>query len=307
MAKFYSKAKSNYGSLSGTIIIWPIEIPSTNPTNVDNVNILPSGYLRCDGAKYSALDYPNLAAVCGTGTNCKFLKRDENNDPLTVLTDQEFVVPDLGSKYPRPTPGASAGQYNNILTKAQSGLYVKRSGMGIEATSNVGSVATETYTGKFNIPSQEIDIKGKPAWTWGTASNTDSESVDQTAIHPHMHFSTTSRVRVKPKNAPVNGQDLASSINSFQTASTINIDDWLNATNEDMFIIPRNQIITMIELEKNIIQFYNEHLNDKSKYRKSRSNQPKSNTKRQDPKNHNGYLGSIKEAKNFLENIYNKS
>ena len=84
-------------------------------------------------------------------------------------------------------------------------------------------------------------------------------------------------------------------------------DDWLNATNEDMFIIPRNQIITMIELEKNIIQFYNEHLNDKSKYRKSRSNQPKSNTKRQDPKNHNGYLGSIKEAKNFLENIYNKS
>ena len=165
MAKFYSKAKSNYGSLSGTIIIWPIEIPSTNPTNVDNVNILPSGYLRCDGAKYSALDYPNLAAVCGTGTNCKFLKRDENNDPLTVLTDQEFVVPDLGSKYPRPTPGASAGQYNNILTKAQSGLYVKRSGMGIEATSNVGSVATVTYTGKFNIPSQEIDIKGKPAWT----------------------------------------------------------------------------------------------------------------------------------------------
>ena len=84
-------------------------------------------------------------------------------------------------------------------------------------------------------------------------------------------------------------------------------DDWLNATNEDMFIIPRNQIITMTELEKNIIQFYNEHLNDKSKYRKSRSNQPKSNTKRQDPKNHNGYLGSIKEAKNFLENIYNKS
>jgi hypothetical protein len=84
-------------------------------------------------------------------------------------------------------------------------------------------------------------------------------------------------------------------------------DDWINATNEDMFIIPRNQIITMIELEERIAEFYEEHLNDKSKYRKSRSKEPKSNTKRQNPKNHEGYLGSIKEAKKLLEQIYNKS
>ena len=230
MAKFYSRTRSNYGSLSGTIIIWPVEIPTSNPSGFDNLRVLPSGYLRCDGTKYNAVDYPNLAVVCGTGNNCKFLRRDQNNQPLTVLTDEEFVVPDLGSKYPRPVPGASAGEYNNILTEAKSGLYTKRSGIGLEASSNVGDIATVNYIGKFNVPSQEIEIKGKPGWTWGTASNTDSESVDASAIHPHMHFSTTTRVRVKANQSIISGQDLAGSSNSFNTASTINIDAWLAAT-----------------------------------------------------------------------------
>lgn len=84
-------------------------------------------------------------------------------------------------------------------------------------------------------------------------------------------------------------------------------DDWMNATDEDMFIIPRNQIITMVELDERIKGFYEDHLSDKSLYRKSRSNESNSNSKRQNPKNHQGYLGSIKEAKRNLEEIYNKS
>lgn len=84
-------------------------------------------------------------------------------------------------------------------------------------------------------------------------------------------------------------------------------DDWINATYEDMFIIPRSQIITMIEVDEKIAGFYEDHLKDKSLYRKSRSTEPKSNSKRQDPKNHQGYLGSIKEAKRILEEIFNKS
>ena len=84
-------------------------------------------------------------------------------------------------------------------------------------------------------------------------------------------------------------------------------DDWINASNEDMFIIPRNQIITMVEVEEKFAGFYEDHLNDKSKYRKSRSPKPRSNSKRQNPKSQEGFLGSIKEAKGFLENIYNES
>ena len=82
-------------------------------------------------------------------------------------------------------------------------------------------------------------------------------------------------------------------------------DTWMNATAENMFIIPRNQIITMIELEPKIISCYEDHLNDRSKHRKNKSN--KSNSKRQNPRNHQGYLGSINEAKKLLEEIYNKS
>jgi hypothetical protein len=84
-------------------------------------------------------------------------------------------------------------------------------------------------------------------------------------------------------------------------------DDWMNATFENMFIIPRSQIITMIEVDERIISFYEDHLNDKSQYRKSRSKESNSSSKRQNPKNHEGYLGSIKEAKKLLEEIYNKS
>lgn len=84
-------------------------------------------------------------------------------------------------------------------------------------------------------------------------------------------------------------------------------DTWINATFENMFIIPRNQIITMIELDKKISGFYEDHLKDKTLYRKRRVEEPKSNSKRQNPKNQEGFLGSIKEAKKLLEKIYNKS
>jgi hypothetical protein len=231
MASHYTKEKSKYGTLTGSIIIWPVEIPvPNNPQNPDVKNILPAGYLRCDGSKYNASQYPDLAAICGTGTNCKFVRKDQNNNALTVLTNEEFVVPDLGSKYPRPVPGGDAGTYNNILTETQSGTFIKRSGIGVEATSNVGTVATVTYSGKFIIPPQTIKLKGKPGYTWGNSGYTDSEAVDSLGVHPHMHFSTTNRVRIKPRNSPVSGQDLAFGQNHFANATTINVTDWLNAT-----------------------------------------------------------------------------
>jgi hypothetical protein len=84
-------------------------------------------------------------------------------------------------------------------------------------------------------------------------------------------------------------------------------DDWINATYDTMFIIPRNQIITMIELDSKLILCYEDHLQDRSKYKKINSTQSKSNNKRQNPRNQEGFLGSIKEAKKLLEEIYNKS
>lgn len=205
MAAHYTRERSKYGTLTGSIITWPVEFVSpNNPNNPDSVAALPAGYLRCDGTKYSALDYPDLAEICGTGANAKFAKLDENGDIIGTIGDDEFVVPDLGSKYPRPS-AADSGVFNNIIEETQNGTFVKRSGIGISATSNVGDIAQVTYTGNFIVPSQTIPLKGKPAWEWGNDGYTDTESVDANAIHPHMHFSQTTRVRVEPKSANTGG------------------------------------------------------------------------------------------------------
>lgn len=206
MAAHYTRERSKYGTLTGSIIVWPIEVGSpSNPNNITNIEQLPAGYLRCDGSKYSASQYPLLAEICGTGPTCKFAKFDENDELIGTIGEDEFVVPDLGSKYPRPVSGADAGTFNNILTETQSGDFIERSGIGIEATSNLGTVAQVTYSGSFILPTQIVEVKGKPSWEWGDAGRLDADSVDNTAIHPHMHFSTTSRVRLKNKSAATGG------------------------------------------------------------------------------------------------------
>ena len=218
MAAHYGKERSKYGTLTGSIITWPVE--NLSPNNPNGADALPAGYLRCDGAKYSALDYPDLAAICGTGAQCKFARLDQDGEIIGTIGDDEFVVPDLGSKYPRPTP-ADSGVFNNILEETQNGTFIKRSGIGIEATSNVGTVAQVTYTGNFIVPSQVIPLKGKPSWEWGNDGYTDIEAVDASAIHPHMHFSTTNRVRTEPSSANTGGVIQLPDLNYDVTSSDV--------------------------------------------------------------------------------------
>ena len=78
MAKFYSKERSKYGNLTGQIIIWPVQYEG-NPSEGNNPKNLPAGYLKCDGTKYNADDYPRLASILGTGTNTKFMKKNLDN------------------------------------------------------------------------------------------------------------------------------------------------------------------------------------------------------------------------------------
>ena len=237
MAKLYSQERSKYGNLTGQIITWPVEIsPDINASS--NREKLPSGYLRCDGGIYNVVDYPQLASICGVGTAGKFVRKNIAGEPIQSLTDDQFVVPDLSSKYPKPSPGADAGVYKSIREVNAVNNEVSRSGIGIEATSTLGTSIQVTYTGTFTVPTQAIDLRGRPSWTWGTVSGrqTESEVVDASAIAGHMHFGSVKRSRLKATNetdasAPATIKDpQAAGLVSYWNASTIPIYDWMDNT-----------------------------------------------------------------------------
>ena len=76
--------------------------------------------------------------------------------------------------------------------------------------------------------------------------------------------------------------------------------EWISATFDDMFIIKRDHILTMSEIEGEIVEFYEKTLNrlESGKSLAGRGNKlPRGS----------GYLGSVKEMKKTLEDIFNKS
>jgi hypothetical protein len=81
---------------------------------------------------------------------------------------------------------------------------------------------------------------------------------------------------------------------------------WINATHDDMFIIPRSQIITMIETDIPIVEFYEAYLKRKTTEDHEIHNGGIPGNRR-DLKFMDGYITSTKEARSILEEIYNKS
>ena len=230
MPAFYAKERSKYGNLTGQVIIWPMEY-SGDPTEAVNARNLPAGYLKCDGTKYFAEDYPQLASILGVGDACKFARRNLDGTLFDTLTDNQFMVPDLGSKYPEPTSGANAGVYNNARLNNALGNEVSRSGIGIEVISAIGNDVRITYSGSITVPSQEIAIRGRPGWVYAGASHyTDIEGVEETAIHPHAHFHGAVRARNMTTAETSSAAPRPEGRTGKRNASTIAIQDWLDAT-----------------------------------------------------------------------------
>lgn len=78
--------------------------------------------------------------------------------------------------------------------------------------------------------------------------------------------------------------------------------EWIKSSYDSMYIIKMNQVITMSELDKKIEVFYLKNLSgegfidpDTVKVKPNELN------------SRMGYLGSVKETKKFLEDIFNKS
>ena len=237
MAKFYSKERSKYGNLTGQVIIWPVEYTGGNPDEGLNPTNMPAGYLKCDGGRYFAEDYPQLAAILGTGSNTTFKRTTLDGSDYDSVPDTQFMVPDLGSKYPEPTSGANTGVYNNVRTLNKEDVEKSRSGIGIEATVTQGNNGTIplTYSGTIVVPSQEIPIPGKPSYQYGTASHyTESGSVEDNAIHPHAHFHQGVKPRTMTTDpSETNDKPKKWGYTGRYTASTIDIEDWLDNTRYD--------------------------------------------------------------------------
>ena len=126
--KFLTRERSKLGSAPGTIIQWALPVLDGDPDGATNAEDLPAGYLKSDGSIYSARLYPELARILGTGTASIYKKSD-----VTLLDDQ-FQVPDMGSKHIEASVNSNVGTYRNIQ-KITANSTITKAGVGVETVS----------------------------------------------------------------------------------------------------------------------------------------------------------------------------
>ena len=100
---------------------------------------------------------------------------------------------------------------------------------------------------------------------------------------------SVTRIDQQKKNVRINGFALT---------------EWIHSTFDHMFVLPKQHVITMTEIEdKKISEFYNEsvrrHTTEINHFRESYD--PQSFTREM------GHLGSVKNTKIFLEDLYKRS
>lgn len=222
MAVFYNREKSKIGTLTGTIIHFPTKMTEENdPSLPFNKQLIPAGYLRCDGSVLSADVYPALAEVLGTGAGSRFKKENQ------VLTDTQFQLPDLRQKHIRSTSSSNVGRYNDLTVIDVNDNEIIKAGVGLDVLQNIPSPYEITYTGKFFLPSQTVDLRGEPAFTRSSGSYSFYTEITETMVQPHMHYSSTTRAR----QADFAGNEFRSPAqNSVFTRSSLAICEWFEHT-----------------------------------------------------------------------------
>lgn len=207
--------------MTGSIISFPIQLTEDDPKGITNLELIPAGYLRCDGRVLFAIEFPELAAVLGTGLSTRFLKDGQS------ITDAQFQLPDLRNKHIRATTSANIGQYNDLIVQDENNEDVFKSGIGLDVVQNIESPYELTYTGEFYIPPQTIDLRGEPRFTVDTGVYTSSIETPANAFQPHMHRTSTFRARQKDRNGNFFG---ARQRNHVKTKSSLNVCQWWENT-----------------------------------------------------------------------------
>lgn len=219
MAVFLNQERTKIGTTTGTIIAFPVEFDVNDPLVGLSKSLLPSGYVRCDGSVYNEALFPALAEILGTGDACAFRQPDQE------LLDTQFQVPDLRSKFIKPSTGSDQGVLNDLEVTTSSGLTVAKSGVGVEVSSNVGTTAVVELTGQFRIPERTVKVNNNVGFTY--PSKPDEEVVAANSFLPHAHYSTTYRCRT----IRAGGSDTFEQ-NYFTNASTVGVLNWYDSTSE---------------------------------------------------------------------------
>jgi len=184
MTVYYTREKSRYGGVTGTIIPFPQKLPAgSDPTQGNWKPLLPAGFLRCDGSVLQQSDFPVLASVLGTGQQSKFKKSE------TDLASTEFQLPDLGSKY--ISAGASSGSYLNQNVNNEDSNDTYRVGAEVNIVSLVGTTKKITYSGGFEIekPTNKEFIGNPFFTTLASDGSTLNAFIGEQGYQAHGHKS----------------------------------------------------------------------------------------------------------------------
>ena len=219
MPVFLNQERTKIGTTTGTLIAFPQELEVNDPNVGNSAELLPAGYLRCDGGIYSETVYPALAQILGTGEGCSF--RQEG----VTLSDTQFQVPDLRSKFIKSSSASDQGVINDNTVINAAGQTVERSGVSVNVSSNVGNVATVDMVGQFRVPARTVNLTGNVGFT--RPRTPDEEVVAANAFLPHMHYTTTFRCRTIRRA----GSDVFE-LNYYNNASTIGVQNWYDATDD---------------------------------------------------------------------------
>lgn len=193
----YSRERSRYGGYIGSIQIHTSLGLGSDPSSIQFNNILPAGFLRCNGQVLNAKDYFALSQILGVGDECRFKKenRDLRNPDQTQNDLGQFQLPDLGSKVIVPSNGT--GDYINDLVESTGD---NRVGPEIEVFSNQGNVIETTYIGNFRGQAQtDIRLNSNPSYSMPSKLSEVALSIDNFQSHAHnssqtyLNYSTAAR------------------------------------------------------------------------------------------------------------------
>jgi hypothetical protein len=193
----YTRERSKYGGYVGSIQVHTSPGLGTDPTSAVFNNILPGGFLRCNGAILEAKDYLALSQVLGVGQECRFIKEGANlRSPDATTGDLgSFQLPDLGSKVIIPSRGSGDYLSDTVESTGQS-----RVGPEIEVVSNTGRRIEVGYIGNFRgLAQTQIPFNANSSYSIPT--NTAATFLDIENFQGHAHNSNAIYLNFSTRHA----------------------------------------------------------------------------------------------------------